>query len=407
MSTLRMKRPGQWRRLGGLAAGLAALVAAQVLPGAPARAGDDLLRQLPAPLRALYAGDTANLQPSAYDAFRPVPKPWRWCHSESYQGNPWRVAVTAELRRLAGQFKASGLVSSFEVSNSNGDVSQQIAQIRAFIDKKCSIITSIAGSVTGLNGAIEAAYKAGIPFVTQTSSVSSPYAINVDQNYVQWGADMARAIVEQLHGTGRVLMVAGIPGQPIDALERQGAMSVFDKSHVRVVRTVNGNWTANVTKSVVLQALASLPQRIDAVWTAGSEVRVIAEDFALAGRPQPLITGSITGDMLGYAKAHPDLRFYGTALGPSWMAQTLFRVGVRVLEGQEPKLNTLLTPLPVVTRADLPAWTRSCMTAASTSVFPIAPADPMPEATMDGYFRKPAPLPGYDYAQTPDPCAAG
>jgi ribose transport system substrate-binding protein len=381
-------------------------LASAIVVAAPAEAAnDDLLKQLPEELQQLYTGSTANLKPSAYDDFKPVPPPWKWCHSESYQGNPWRVAVTAELRRLADQFKAKGLISSFEVSDSNSDVSQQISQIRAFIDKKCSIITSIAGSATGLNDAIEAAYKAGIPFVTQTSSVTSPYAINVDQNYVRWGADMAQAIVDQLGNKGNVLMVAGIPGQPIDALEREGANSVFSKSGVKVVRTVNGNWTANVTKSAVLQALATLPQKIDAVWTSGSEVRVIAEDFAEAHRPQPLITGSITGDMLGYVKDHPDVRFYGTALGPSWMAQTLFRAGVRILEGQQPKVGTIMTPLPVVMRADLPKWTAACMTASSGSTFPIAPADPMPEDLMNAYFKQPKPVEGYSYSDTPDPCA--
>ena len=40
----------------------------------------------------------------------------------------------------------------------------------------------------------------------------------------------------------------------------------------------------------VLQALATTPQKIDAVWTTGSESRVVAEAFAEANRPQPLIT---------------------------------------------------------------------------------------------------------------------
>ncbi len=391
-------------------AGMKPVVAAALLAGLAsvghARAANtDLLKPLPPQLQQLYVGDTSNLQPSAYENFKPVAKPWKWCHSESFQGNPWRVAVTDELRRLVDSYKARGWVSSFQVSDSNNDLSQQIAQIRAFIDKKCSIITSIAGSTTGLNGVIEEAYKAGIPFVTQTGSVTSPYAINVDQNYVRWGADMAKAIVQQLGNKGNVLMVAGIPGQPIDALERQGAMSVFSKSGVRILRVVNGDWTANVTKSVVLQTLATTPQKIDAVWTSGSEVRVIAEDFQQAGRPQPLITGSLTGDMLGYWKEHPDLRFSGTALGPSWMAQTLFRVGVRILEGQKPLINTLLTPLPVVNEADLPKWFSSCMTPASVSVFPLAPADPMPDSLMNAYFKNPAPVAGYNYSDLPNPCA--
>ena len=115
----------------------------------------------------------------------------------------------------------------------------------------------------------------------------------------------------------------------------------------RPSRSVNGNWTANVTKTVVLQTLATNPAPIDAVWTTGSESRVVAEAFAEAGRPAPLITGSITGDALGYWKANPDkYRFEGNAVLPGWTAQTLYRVGLRMLEGQKPKLNVLLDPDP-------------------------------------------------------------
>ena len=35
--------------------------------------------------------------------------------------------------------------------------------------------------------------------------------------------------------------------------------SLKEEAGIKVVRTVNGNWTANVTKSVILQALATRP----------------------------------------------------------------------------------------------------------------------------------------------------
>ena len=232
--------------------------------------------------------------------------------------------LTNELKRLVDVYKAAGKVSDFELSDSNSDTSRQIAQIRAFIDKKCSIITAVAGSSTGLNDAIEAAYKAGIPVVTISSSVTSPYAINVDSNYARWGYDMASAIKKALDGKGNVLMVEGIAGAPIVALERAGAEKAFKGSDIKEARSVNGNWTANVTKTAVLQALATTPQKIDAVWTTGSESRVVAEAFAEANRPQPLITGSISGDALGYWKAHPDgYRFEGQAVLPGWNSQAL------------------------------------------------------------------------------------
>ena len=362
---------------------------------------------LPTELKAQYDGAPQKILPSAWDNFMPPPKPWKWCHSESYQGNPWRVTVTKELKRLVDGLIADGTVSSFEVSDSNNDASQQINQIRAFIDKKCSIITSIPGSATALDDAIDAAAKAGIPFLTAAGSVTSPNAINVDSNYARWGYDMMTAIGKADPNGASILLVEGIAGHPIVVQERQGAdKALAENPKLKIARNVNGNWTANVTKTVVLQAIATNPAPIDAVWTTGSESRVVAEAFAQAGRPAPLITGSITGDALGYWKANPDkYRFEGHAVLPHWTAETLFRIGVRMLDGQKPKLNTLLIPIPPVHSADLGAWYKDCMTPDAVSIFPVPPKDPMPEEWLNAYFANPAPTQGWDYSKVPDACA--
>ena len=386
---------------------LAATALASLATTALAQDVQGVIGGLPTELKAQYDGAPQKVLPSAWDNFTPPPKPWKWCHSESYQGNPWRVTVTKELKRLVDGLIADGSVSSFEVSDSNNDASQQINQIRAFIDKKCSIITSIPGSATALDDAIDAAAKAGIPFITAAGSVTSPNAINVDSNYARWGYDMMTAIGKALPDGGSVLLVEGIAGHPIVVQERQGAdKALAENPKLKVARTVNGNWTANVTKTVVLQAIATNPAPIDAVWTTGSESRVVAEAFAEAGRPAPLITGSITGDALGYWKANPDkYRFEGHAVLPHWTAQTLFRVGVRMLDGQKPKLNTLLIPIPPVHGADLGTWYKDCMTTDAVSIFPVPPTDPMPEEWLDAYFANPAPTKGWDYSKVPDACA--
>ncbi|MHB8626493.1 MAG: substrate-binding domain-containing protein [Aggregatilineales bacterium] len=384
------------------------LMAQNATPAATAAATNPLLAPLPASLQALYVNATSPILPSAYDNFASVPTPWKLCHSESYQGNPWRVSVTNEMKRLADEFQAAGQVASFEFSDSNGDIAQQISQIRTFIDKKCSVITMIAGSATGLNEAIKAAYDAGIPVITAAGSVTSPYAINVDSNYYRWGYDMADAIGKTLNGTGNVLLVEGIAGNPIVAQERQGADDAFKNyPNLKILGSVNGNWTPSVTKQVVLQSLATNPTQVDAVWTTGSESRLVAEAFSEAGRPPPLITSSISGDALGYWNANKDkFKFTGHAVLPSWTAQTLFRVAVRVLQGQKPKLDTLMIPIPAVTQTDLPNWFGACMTVDSGSIFPIAPTDPMPEDLLNQYFVNGKATPPYDYTNTPKPCAS-
>lgn len=387
---------------------LSMVALASLMAAAPALADvTDVVATLPEDLKVLYEDAPQTVLPGPLEGFTPKAKPYRWCHSESYQGNPWRVSVTNELRRLVEGLIAEGIVSEFEVSDSNNDVGQQINQIRSFIDKDCGIITTIPGSATGLHDAIKAATDAGIPFVTAAGSVTAPSAVNVDSNYSRWGYEMMDMIGKALPDGGNVLIVEGIAGHPIVAQERAGAdAAMAQHPKLKLSRVVNGDWTANVTKTVVLQTLATNPAPIDAVWSAGSESRVIAEAFAQAGRPVPLITGSITGDALGYWKANPGgYRFSGHAVLPGWTAQTLFRVGARIMDGQKPVLNTLMIPLPSVQEADLGTWHADCMTPDAVSVFPVPPADPMPEEWLDAYFSNPAPSPAWDYAAVPVACA--
>jgi ribose transport system substrate-binding protein len=366
-----------------------------------------VIAALPEPLKAQYDGAPQTILPGPLANYTPPAKPWKWCHSESYQGNPWRVTVTQELKRLVDGLIAEGSVSSFEVSDSNGDVGQQINQIRAFIDKGCSIITSIPGSATGLDEAVDAAAAAGIPFVTAAGSVTSKNAVNVDSNYARWGYDMMDMIGKALPDGGNVLIVEGIAGHPIVAQERAGAdKAMAQYPNLKIARVVNGDWTANVTKTVVLQTLATNPAQIDAVWTAGSESRVVAEAFKEAGRPAPLITGSITGDALGYWKANPDdYRFAGHAVSAA-------------LDGGDAVPRGRAHPVGPEADSEHPAdadsgggWGQpGCLVqglhdAGCGVGLPVPPTDPVPEELIDAYFSNPAPTPGWDYSTVPDACA--
>jgi ribose transport system substrate-binding protein len=365
-----------------------------------------LLHSLPPQLRAIYTHTTDPILPSAYDQFKPVKAPWKICFADSYEGNAWRLQVRKGLETLTALFHKVGKTSGLSVAVSNGNVALQISQIRAFIDKGCSVILSIPESATGINAAVRAAYKAGIPFISFAGAVTSPYAINVDSNYYLWGYDMAVGIAKVLHGHGNVVMVKGIEGQPVAVAENQGAEAAWRHyPGIHIIASVNGNWTPSVTKSVLLQVLATHPQKIDAVWTTGSELLQVAQAFEQAGRPVPLMTGSPKGDSLAYLHQHPNVRYYGGAVLPSWTAETAFRVAIRLLEGQHPKLDTLMVPIPVATSAHLSQWWRPCMTLNAVSVFPVAPKDPLPESLLNKYFTNGKPTPPYKYSIVAKACS--
>ncbi|WP_276121976.1 substrate-binding domain-containing protein [Pararhizobium qamdonense] len=388
----------------GLTLLAAALLSSAAFP-AYADARSDELQALPENARALYT-DAVDVGAAQFADFKAPAKPWRWCHSESYMGNPWRVTFNDELARLVNGAKEAGDVSEFIVSDSNGDTTQQISQIRSFIEKGCSVITTIAGSSTALNAVIDDAYKAGIPVITSAGAVTTPTAINVMHNQNLWGYQMGKGIAQALPNGGTILQVEGISGHPLVQQENAGLeKAVAESGNLTIARKVSGEWTGTTTKSVVLQALATTPQQIDAVWSTGSEARFIAEAFQQAGRPLPLIAASISGDALGYWHENQDaFNFYGGEVSPHVAAQNAFRVALRVVSGQKPIVNTIIAPMPTITQADLPTWYKDCMKPDSAAIFPIPPQDPFPEELLSAYFSNGEATPLYDFSKVPASC---
>jgi len=388
----------------GLTLLAAALLSSAAIP-AYADARSDALQALPDNARALYT-DAVDVGPAQFADFKAPTKPWRWCHSESYMGNPWRVTFNDELARLVNGAKEAGDVSEFVVSDSNGDTTQQISQMRSFIEKGCSVITTIAGSSTALNAVIEDAHKAGIPVITSAGAVTTPTAINVMHNQNLWGYQMGKGIAQALQDGGTILQVEGISGHPLVQQENAGLeKAVAESGNLTIARKVSGEWTGTTTKSAVLQALATTPQQIDAVWSTGSEARFIAEAFQQAGRPLPLIAASISGDGLGYWHENQDaFKFYGGEVSPHVAAQNAFRVALRVVSGQKPIVNTIIAPMPTITQADLPTWYKDCMKPDSAAIFPIPPQDPFPEELLSAYFSNGQATPLYDFSKVPASC---
>jgi len=363
----------------------------------------ELVSSLPKALQEQYVGLPSEPVASKFASFKAVQEPWKVCYSESYQGNPWRVKLAEEMKRLAAEYEKAGLVSSFTMSVSEEEVARQNQQIRQFVSQGCSIIFAVAGSATGLNAAIKDAYEHGIPFVTMAGSVTSPYAENVDSNYYVLGKEFAKDTAE---AGGEILMIKGLEGSPISALQNEGAKSQWSEDGADIAAEVNGNWTPSTTKQVTLQTLATHPSGIGAVWSTGSESAVIAEAFSQSGQEMPLITASISGDALGYWKEHEgEFKFAGAAIMPSWTAETGWRVGMRTLAGNGPKMTPIIVPIPPVSEEELPELYESCMKPTSSSVLPVVKEDPLTEKLMDAYFTKPGEVGPYEYANTPKPCA--
>lgn len=402
------------RRLGGLLLAAGVVVAALATsavgsPGAqPSRA--QLIAGVPTLDRVEYQNYQDSVLPSAYAHFTPPAKPWKFCFSDAYEGNPWRVRARHVAERMVSNWQRMDLAkgSLFTAVPANSDVPTQINQIRSMINSGCNAIVAYLASTKGFAGVIQQAYQKHIVFVSMDGDPGSPYAENTGSNNFTLGAQLAQAVVKKLGGKGNVVMQDGIAGSPVTTAENAGARAVFSKnSGIHVIAEVNGDWTPSVGKTSMLNVLATHPQPIDGVWATGLTSAAIGDAFAQTHRPFPkIVEGSASGFELGWWHEHfGQIDEVHAAILPEAEIHLGFRVAMRILSGQRPKINTILQNVPLVAKSQFGKWWKPCMTSSATTTYPVAPTDPQPESVLDQFFSNGHGTPGYSYKKLSlNPC---
>ncbi|MDQ1606821.1 MAG: ribose transport system substrate-binding protein, partial [Microbacteriaceae bacterium] len=228
---------------------------------------------LPKNIQDEYAGYFTDVNASKYGSF--VSKKtsgFTIGYSDSFSANSWRGDVLAQLNAGVASVKSSGQISNLIATNSNLDNNLQIQQITSMINQKVDAIIAIPGSPTAFDSVIKQAFDAGIPFITLASHVDSPYAINIDENYFGVGVDVAAGLANLMSHKGSVVIVDGINGAPASKALHDGYTAGFSNCpNISVAGSVEGQWSEAVTKTSMLQYLATNPGQIDGVINGGGE----------------------------------------------------------------------------------------------------------------------------------------
>lgn len=370
----------------------------QVAGGFPRSTGG-ALATLPTDVRSAYAGYSNPIAPSVFVHFKaPRPKPWVIAYNNSFSGNAWRASALGALRANVAAYAKLGLVSpKLIVTDSNGNAATQIQQMDSEIEQKVNLIISIPGSPTALNGAIEKAYKAGIPVVTVGANVTTPDAINVDLNEYQLGAKMAAGLVGLLHDKGNIMTVEGLAGTPGSANIKEGGYAVFAHCpNIHVVSDVVGSWSESVSKTAMLQALATHPAKVDGVWQQGSMFYGLTSALAQAGRPPtPVTVGGPGQNSLAYWHDHlkDGYSTVGVSNPPAADMNIAFETGIRTLLGQGPKVNTIVAGVPTITNKNLNSWWKPGFTESSTGLGEPPPGTYLPTPLLNKFFSHPRAMP--------------
>jgi ribose transport system substrate-binding protein len=384
-----------------------ATLCALALVSTPVLAGVD---ELPEDIRSsLYNPDLMDPnQPLGDSAYRDFvaknPPPWTIGYASSYAGNTWRAAVMDRLQNeLIPKWQKLGLLKDVIVTQSNLNDATQIQQIRQLVDQGADAIIVCCSNPTALNASVEYAYSKGVPVFSGIGYLTSPYSINSSANFVVGGRMMGEWMANEIGGKGKVLNVEGIPGASASDSQNVGIEAAMkDFPDIEVAGPIAGMWTDQVAQAEVQKWLATNPGKLDGVMIQSASELGALRALQQSGRDMiPITIGSEEG-ALCYWRHNPD---YVSAAIHAWPPgddfEMIWNIMMRTLQGQGPKVQSILTTPIMMTKDEMMAAIPEDCSEQSSGWYHPGIEKWAGKAFLDNFFLRPADPEAYDPASHP------
>ncbi len=185
---------------------------------------------------------------------------------------------------------AKNLGADVNVQVANGEVEEQISQIRYFIKKKMDVIVVIAVDGAALQEVVAEAKKEGIRVISYDrllANAGTDLYISFDNAMV--GKLMAEALMAELPDGGNIFTIYGSPVDANVAQVRRGFLETLHNSNLNVVYTAYcENWLAELAFDAVEEGLDTTPRNLAGVMCGNDDLasqafRALAEN-RLAGK---------------------------------------------------------------------------------------------------------------------------
>lgn len=223
--------------------------------------------------------------------------------SMSYSGNAYQTESANIIKALAATPPYNNLVDLKTVI-SGTNVEAQASAIESMVSAGANAIIAFPISSVGLNRAIRQACAKHVLFYAYSASVTEPCAHNVSFVTSGFAPNTAQWLVNQLHGKGNIFIDRGVPGNSVDKIDYDGAMSVFKKyPGIKVVAEYYGMWDDQTTQEETAKALTAHPD-VDGIFGENGEDGIIKALLAAGKQKLIPVTGENTnGFRLALANA--------------------------------------------------------------------------------------------------------
>ena len=335
------------------------------------------------------------VEASAYRDFKAKrPPPWTIGYASSYAGNTWRAnAMDHLLKDVIPKWKALGLVKDVIITQSNLNDSTQIQQMRQLVDQGADAVFVCCSNPTALNQTVKYAYDKGVPTFSFTGYLTSPYSVNSSVNYQFAGYTIGKAMTDELKGKGNVLVVEGIPGTSAsDSQDRGVKAGLATAPGIKVVGSIAGQWTDQVAQGEVQKWLATHPGQLDGIVVQSAAEMGVLRAIAQSGRKNVKIAvGGELGALCSWRKDPSLISAAYQVWPPADEIELIFDIMMRTLEGQGPKVESILVDPIMLSMDDVKAKLADNCDPQTSQWWEVGPAkwgqDP---AYLNAFFLHPA-----------------
>ncbi len=191
--------------------------------------------------------------------------------SQANLGEPWRVAMNAEIADAAAQHPELKVV----YADAQQDNARQVADVESFLRQKVDLLIISPNEAKPLTPVVKRAFESGIPVIVLDREIEGDsYTTFIGADNRAIGKAAGDFVAELLGGTGRVVEIKGLPGST-PARDRSDGFREAIAAHpgISIIHDPVANWLREEAMAQMESAL-SAHDRIDLVYAHNDPMAV-------------------------------------------------------------------------------------------------------------------------------------
>ncbi len=183
--------------------------------------------------------------------------------SQCNLGEPWRVAMNAEVAARAKDFPDIEIA----YADAQQDNAKQVADVENFLRQKVDLLMISPNEAKPLTPIVRKAFEQGIPVIVLDRAIEGDsYTVFIGADNREIGKAAGKYIAELLNGKGQVVEMKGLPGSPPARDRSEGFREAIQPfPGIQIVHDPVANWLREEAMTQMESALAA-HEHIDLVY---------------------------------------------------------------------------------------------------------------------------------------------